>query len=335
MVRRNASSRMGTIAGRGLVMAALGAAMLCNAQSYAQRGPYPSSPVRIIVGFPPGGGVDVVARVLGQKMSGIWGQPVVVENRPGAASVVGTRLAIHATPDGHSVLINSNTMVLNQIVNRNAGYDIEHDLIPVINVAWQPTIIVAAPAVPAATVKELVALARTRKMSFGSPGQGSMPHLGAAYLFGMLTKTEVLHVPYSGAAPALTATLGGQTDLAFVTMPPAVPFVKAGRLKAIAVTSAKRTLALPEVPTVAESGFPGYEVNVFSGFFMPAGTPSAAVQRFRETVLKVLAMPDIKEQLATLGFEPADTSHEDFRRLVADEIAKWTKVVKATGFKLE
>jgi tripartite-type tricarboxylate transporter receptor subunit TctC len=268
-------------------------------------------------------------------MSGLWGQPVVVENRPGAASIVGTRLAIRATPDGLSVLINSNTMLVNQIVNPAADYSVERDLVPVINVAWQPTIIVAAPAVQAATLKELIAQTRARKMTFGSPGQGSMPHLGAAYLFGMLAKSEVLHVPYAGAAPALTAVVAGQTDLAFVTMPPAVPFVKAGRLKGIAVTSAKRTLALPEIPTVAESGFPGYEVNVFSGFFMPARTPDVAVRRFRETVLKVLALPDVKEQLANQGFEPADAANEDFRRLVADEIRKWTSVVQATGFRLE
>jgi tripartite-type tricarboxylate transporter receptor subunit TctC len=268
-------------------------------------------------------------------MSAIWGQPVVVENRPGAASVVGTRLAIRASPDGHSVLINSNTMIVNQIVNPAANYNIERQLIPVINVAWQPTIIVAAPGLPAASLPELIARTRTRKVSYGTPGQGSMPHLGAVFLFAVLAKTDVLHVPYNGAAPALTATMGGQTDLAFVTMPPAVPFVKAGRLKGIAVTSAKRTGALPDIPTVAESGFPGYEVNVFSGFFMPAGTPNAAVQRFRDTVLKVLAMPDIQEQLATLGFEPADAANEDFRRLVSDEIRKWTKVVEQTKFKLE
>jgi tripartite-type tricarboxylate transporter receptor subunit TctC len=334
MIKRISSGLSASPGTRALTLIGFAAAWVI-APAHAERGPYPSSPVRIIVGFPPGGGVDVLARVLGQKMSAIWGQPVVVENRPGAASVIGTRLAVHATPDGHSVLINSNTMVVNQIVNPGAGYDIERDLIPVINVAWQPTIIVSAPALPAASVGELVKLARARKVSYGSPGQGSMPHLGAAYLFGMLAKAEVLHVPYSGAAPALTATMGGQTDLAFVTMPPAVPFVKAGRLKAIAVTSARRTVALPDVPTVAESGFPGYEVNVFSGFFMPTRTPGAAVQRFRDTVLKVLAMPDVKEQLANQGFEPADTSHEDFRRLVSEEIGKWTKVVKAIGFKLE
>ncbi|MCC7485738.1 MAG: tripartite tricarboxylate transporter substrate binding protein [Burkholderiales bacterium] len=292
-------------------------------------------PVRIIVGFPPGGGVDVAARLLGQRLSGIWGQPVVVENRPGAASVLGTRLAARATPDGHSVLINSSTMVVNQIVNPGAGYDIERDLVPVINAAWQPTIIVARPGLPVATLADLIALSRARKASFGTPGQGSMPHLGAAYLFGMLAKTDLLHVPYAGAAPALIAAASGQTDLAVVTMPPAVPLVKAGRVKAIAVTSARRTGALPAVPTVAEAGFPGYEVNVFSGFFMPAATPRPVVQRFRETVLKVLALPDVQEQLAVQGFEPADPAREDFARLVSAEIAKWTKVVKATGFRLE
>ena len=257
------------------------------------------------------------------------------EGCTGAASIVGTRLAIRATPDGHSVLINSNTMIVNQIVNPAADYDVEKQLVPVINVAWQPNILSAAPAMPGRTLADVIAQTKSRKVTYGTPGAGSMPHLGAVFLFGVLAKTEVLHVPYNGAAPALTAVVAGQTDLAFVTLPPAVPFVKAGRLKGIAVTSAKRTLALPDIPTVAESGFPGYEVNVFSGFFMPAGTPNAAVQRFRDTVLQVLAMPDIKEQLATQGFEPADTANEDFRRLVSDEMRKWTKVVRETGFKLE
>jgi tripartite-type tricarboxylate transporter receptor subunit TctC len=303
--------------------------------SFAQRGPYPSSPVRIIVGFPPGGGVDVLARLFGQKLSAIWGQPVVVENRPGAATTIATRLAARASPDGYSILINSNTMVVNQVLNPNADYDIERQLIPVINLAWQPNIIAAAPGLPVASLGELVALARTRKVSYGTPGAGSVPHLAGVYLFAVLAKIDVLHVPYSGAAPALTATVAGQTDLAFVTMPPAVPLVKAARLKGIAVTSAKRTLALPDIPTAAESGFPGYEVSVFSGFFVPAGTPAATVQRFRDAVLKVLAMPDIKEQLATLGFEPADTSTEDFRRLVSDEIRKWAKVAAQTKLKLD
>ena len=301
----------------------------------AQRGAYPSAPVRVVVGFPPGGGVDVVARLIAQKMAGVWGQPVVVENRPGAASVLATRLVASAAPDGYTVLINSNTMVVNQVGNPNAGYDIERQLIPILNVAWQPNIIVAAPALPVTSLGDVLALSRTRKLSFGTPGHGSMGHLAAAYLFNILAKTDILHVPYSGAVPALTAAISGQIDLAGMTLPPAVPHIRAGKVKAIAVTSARRASTLPEVPTVAESGFPGYEVNVFSGFFMPAGTPKPVVDRFHEAVLKVMAMADIKEQLATLGFEPADTSHDEFRRLVSEEVKKWAKVLEATNIKFE
>lgn len=317
-----------------MVLAAV-VAFACMPPSHAQRGPYPSGPVRIIVGFPPGGGVDVVARVIAQKMTALWGQPVVVENRPGAASIIATRLAASSAPDGYNVLINSNSMVVNQLANSNAGYDIERQLIPILNVAWQPNVIVAAPALPVASLADVIALARTRKLSYGTPGQGSVPHLAGVYLFNMLAKTDILHVPYSGAAPALTAMMGNQVDLGVMTLPPAVPHVKAGKVKALAVTSAKRASTLPDVSTVAESGFPGYEVNVFAGFFMPAGTPKAAVDRFRETVQAVMTMAEVKEQLANLGFEPADTSGDEFRRLVANEIKQWTKVLQVTNFKLE
>ena len=303
--------------------------------SQAQRGPYPSAPVRVVVGFPPGGGVDVVARLIGQKMPGAWGQPVVVDNRPGAASVLATRLVAGAAPDGYTILINSNTMIVNQIGNPNAGYDVERQLIPILNVAWQPNIIVAAVALPVTSLADVIALSRTRKLSFGSPGHGSMGHLAAAYLFNILAKSDILHIPYSGAAPALTAAVSGQVELAGMTLPPAVPHVRAGRVKAIAVTSARRASTLPEVPTVAESGFPGYEVNVFSGFFMPTGTPRPVVTRFYEAVLKVMAMADVKEQFATLGFEPADTSGAEFRRLVPEELKKWAKVLEAANIKFE
>jgi tripartite-type tricarboxylate transporter receptor subunit TctC len=322
--------RIGT---RFLLSAALAFASL--APVHAQRGPYPSAPVRIVVGFPPGGGVDVVARLIAQKMPGVWGQQVVVENRPGASSIIATRFVAGTPPDGYNVLINSNSMVVNQIANPNAGYDIERQLIPVINVAWQPNIIAASPGLQVTSLADAIALSRTRKMSFGSPGQASIPHLAGLYLFSLLAKTEVLHVPYSGAAPALGATVSGQVDLAVVTLPPATQLVRAGKLKALAVTSAKRASALPDTPTVAESGFPGYEVNVFSGFFMSAGTPPAIVDRFREAVLKAIDMPDVKEQLAGLGFEPADTSSGAFRRLVADEVKQWAKVIQATNIKLE
>jgi len=301
----------------------------------AQRGPYPSAPVKIVVGFPPGGGVDVVARLIAQKMAGVWGQQVVVENRPGAASILATRLVVNAAPDGYNVLINSNTMVANQLANPNAGYDIERQLIPILNVAWQPNIFVAAPTLPVTSLGDVIALARKRKLSFGTPGQGSIPHLAGVYLFSILAKTEIVHVPFKGAVPALTAAMGGEIELASLTLPPAVPHVQAGKVKGLAVTSAKRASTLPDLPTVAESGFPGYEANVFSGFFMPAGTPKPVVDRFYQAVLKVMAMADVKEKLATLGFEPADTSGDEFRRLVPEEVKKWGKVIKTANIKLE
>jgi len=226
-------------------------------------------------------------------------------------------------------------MVVNQVANPNAGYDIERQLIAILNVAWQPSIFVAAPALPVTSLADVIALLRTRKLSVGTPGQGSIPHLAALYLFNIMAKTEIVHVPFKGAVPALTAAMGGEIELAGLTLPPAVPHVRAGKVKGIAVTSARRASTLPDVPTVAESGFPGYEVNVFAGFFMPAGTPKPVVDRFYETVLKVMAMADVKEQLATLGFEPADTSSDEFRRLVPDEVKKWAKVIEAANIKLE
>jgi tripartite-type tricarboxylate transporter receptor subunit TctC len=300
----------------------------------AQRGAYPSAPVKVIVGFPPGGGVDVVARLVGQKLDGVLGQPVVVENKPGAASGIATRLVAGSKPDGYTVLINSNSMVANQVVNPHAGYDIERQLIPIINVAWQSTIIVAKPDLPVSSLKDVLALSRKSKLSYGTPGTGSVLHLAGTYLFNMLAKVDILHVPYKGASPALAAAAGNQVDLAFTTLPPAVPLVKSDKIKAIAVTSLKRSPALPDTPTVAESGFPGYEVRVFTGYFMPVGTPKAVGDKFREAVRKVLAMPDIKEKLAKLGFEQADPS-ENFPHLVADELKMWAKVAKEAKIKIE
>lgn len=323
---------------RAVVRLLLGAPLAAMAFTPAlaqQRGAYPAAPVRMVVGFPPGGGVDVVGRLLAQQMTTLWGQPVVVENRPGAGSSIGTRLVAAAAPDGYTVMINSNSIVVNQVANPNAGYDIERQLIPVLNVAWQPTVVVAATSLPVSSLVEAIALSRTRKLSFGTPGQASIPHLAAAYLFDLLAKTETVHVPYNGAAPALAAVVGGQIELAFVTLPPAVPQVKSGKVKGLAVTSAKRTAALPDLPTVAQSGFPGYEVNAFTGFFMPVGTPKPVTVRFRETVLKILAMPDIQGKLTGMGFELADTANEDFPRIVSEELKQWAQVVKATNIKIE
>jgi tripartite-type tricarboxylate transporter receptor subunit TctC len=309
--------------------------LLCASPAQAQRGAYPSAPVKIIVGFPPGGGVDVVARLVSQKLAVLWGQTVLVDNRPGASTSIATRFVAESARDGHTVLINSSSMTINQAANRNAGYDVERQLIPVINAAWQPLVIAAAPDLPVASLREVLSLAKTRKLGYGSPGQAGIGHLAGAYLFDLLAKVDILHIPYKGAAPALTDLAGKQMELAIVTLPPAVPLIKAGKVKGIAVTSAKRAASVPNIPTVAESGFPGYDVNTFTGFFMPAGTPKAVVDAFRDAVIKVLAMADIKDKLVNLGFEQADTAREDFPRIVSDELTQWAKVIKEADIKVE
>jgi tripartite-type tricarboxylate transporter receptor subunit TctC len=329
---RPATSVVRTVC-RILLVAAL--VVLCVSPVQAQRGAYPSAPVKIIVGFPPGGGVDVVARLIGQKLSALWGQPVLVDNRPGASTSIGTRFVVDSAPDGYTVLINSSSMTINQVANPNAGYDTERQLIPVLNAAWQPLIVAAASDLPVASLRDVLALAKTRKLSYGSPGQAGIGHLAGAYLFDLLAKVEILHIPYKGAAPALTDLVGKQMELAVVTLPPAVPFVKSGKIKGIAVTSAKRAVSVPTIPTVAESGFPGYDVNTFTGFFMPSNTPKAVIDTFREAVIKILAMAEIKEKLVNLGYEQADTTKENFPRIVSDELKQWAKVIKEANIKAE
>ena len=237
----------------------LAAVFVCigTSPAQAQRGAYPSAPVRLVVGFTPGGGVDIIARLLGQKMSGIWGQPVIVENRPGASTAIATRFVAASPADGHTILINSNSMLVNQVASASAGYDVERQLIPVVNAAWQPNIIAAAPDLPVSSLADVISLSRTRKLSYGTPGHAGISHLAGTYLFGMLAKVNILHVPYKGAAPALSAVMSKETELSFTTLPPAVPLIKSGKVKAIAVTPARRAASLPEVPTIAESGFPG------------------------------------------------------------------------------
>lgn len=260
---------------------------------------------------------------------------MVVENRPGAGTAIATRFVAGATPDGYTVLLNSNSMLINQIANPDAGYDVESQLIPVINICWQPMIIVAAKDLPVSSLGDVLALSKSRKLSYGSPGQASIPHLAAVWLFDMLAKTSILHVPYKGASPALSALAGNQIDLVCATMPPAIPLIKAGRIKPIAVTSAKRTAALPQVPTVAELGYPGYEVTAFSGYFMPVGTPKAVINAFHEQIARVLAMPDVKNRLATMGFEQAHPAEENFPRIVSEELKQWKKIVKEANLKIQ
>ncbi len=294
---------------------------------------YPSRPVRLVVSFPPGGGVDAVARLFAEKMGPMLGQPIVVENRGGASGTIAGRQVAQAEPDGYTVLVASNSMVVAQVMNPKTGLDIERDLLAVASTAPQAVVIVVRPDIPAASLKELIALARTRKLNYGSPGAGSVPHLVIEHLFTSIANARMEHIPFPGAAQALTGALGGQIEVAVVTLPPAVSLVAADKLKGIVVTTPARAAALPNVPTTAEAGYPNVVVAVWNGFFVPAKTPKPIANKLGETFLKVAAMPDIKAKLAQLGFEPTSTPGVQFQRDVADELKSWTGVVEKAGIK--
>jgi len=290
-------------------------------------------PVRLVVSFPPGGGVDAVARLFADKMSALLGQTVVVENRGGASGIIAGKQVAGAEPDGTSVLIASNSMVVAQVMSPNVGLDIARDLKALASVAPQAIIITAPPDFAANTLPELVAAARTRRLNYGSPGAGSVPHLLGVYLFGSLAGVTLEHIPFPGAAQALTALLGKQIDLAMVTLAPAVTLVADGKMKGIAVTTPERSAALPRVPTAAESGYPGFSVSVWTGFFVPAKTPKPVADRLEAVVLKVANDPEIKTKLSQLGFEPTHIAGEPFQRDVAAELKRWDEVMEKAGLK--
>ena len=289
---------------------------------------YPSRTIRLIVGFPPGGGVDAVARLFADKMTGIMGQPVVVVNQGGAAGGIAAKKVSTEEPDGYSVLVNSNSMVIYSLMTPKAGLVVERDLYAVAAAAPQAIVLAGAPNLPANNLKELVALAKTRPLNYGSPGTGSIPHLVIEQLLTTLPGVQLQNVPFQGAAPALTAAMSHQIDLASVTLPPAAPLVQSGKLKGIAVTSATRAAALPDVPTATESGFPAITATAWSGFFVPPKTPKAVVDKLEQAILQAAALPDIKEKLTALGFEPTSTPGAQFRVELSAEIKTWSAVLE-------
>jgi tripartite-type tricarboxylate transporter receptor subunit TctC len=308
----------------------LGCAVLFGwlAPAAAQDKPYPSRTVRLVVGFPPGGGVDSVARMFADKMTAIFGQPVVVVNHGGAAGGIAGKQVAAEEPDGYTVLVNSNSMVIYSLMNPKTGLVVERDLQAVASTAPQAIIIVTAPDVKANSLSELIELARTRPLNYGTPGSGSIPHLVIEQLLSTLPGVQMQNVPFQGASPALTAAMANQIDIASVTLPPAAPLVTAGKIKGIAVTSAKRAAALPQIPTAAESGYPTIVATAWTGFFVPPKTPKAVVDRLEQAILQVAAMPDIKEKLAMLGFEPTSTPGAQFRSELSTEIKTWTEVLE-------
>jgi len=296
---------------------------------------YPSRPIRVIVAFAPGGPVDVVARVMGEKLQGVLGQPVVVENRPSSTGNLGTQAVAKAAPDGYTILANSSAFAVNVSLSPNAGYDPERDFAPIIQAGTQPNLIVVNASFPAKTLAELLDMAKTQKLAYASPGAGTTPHLTGEHLFKAIAKLDVTHVPYKGAGPATIAVVGGEPPIGSLAVTAPMPFIQSGRLRALAISSATRHKLLPDVPTFKELGYPEIEEYTWVGFFSPAGTPPAVVQKLNEAMNRVLQMPDVRERLEALTFEPIGGTPQQFADYVRSEVAKWAAVVKETGAKLE
>ena len=289
----------------------------------------------MIVGYPPGGPTDVLARIVSQKLTQAWGQQVIVDNRPGASGMIGAEFTARAAPDGYTLLMVPVTYAVTPSLFSKMTYDVEKDLAPVAQVAAAPFILVVHPTLPVKTVKDLITLARSRpgQLNFASASTGGMPHL-AGELFNSMTGVKMVHIPYKGAAPATTDLLSGQITLMFNNMLSAMPQVKAGRLRAVAVTSLKRSAAAPELPTIAET-VPGYEANGWYGAFAPAATSKDLINRVNAEMNRIMKMPDVTQRLAGDGVEAVGTTPEQFGAYLKQEIAKWGKVVKASGAKAD
>ena len=296
---------------------------------------YPSKPIRFIVPFAPGGGLDITARLIGQKLTDKWGQSVVVDTRPGAATIVGTEIASKAVPDGHTVLMITTTFAINPSLYPKLPYDPVRDFTPITQLNAQPNILVVNAQSAAATVKELIALAKSRpgELTFATPGAGSAPHLSAE-LFKRTAGIDITHVPYKGIPPAITDVVGGRVTMLFTTTISAAPHIKGGKVKALAITSAKRLESMPEVPTIGET-LKGYQAEAFQGMVAPAGVPRAIVEKLGREVAAIVHQPEIEKSFVASGAIAVGSSPAQFGAFLKAETAKWAKVIKDAGIKLE
>ena len=314
-------------------IAASGLGGIANAQAPA----YPTKPIRLVVPFPAGGATDILAREVAKHLTETWGQSVVVDNRPGAGGNIGSELVAKAPPDGYTLEMGTvGTHAINASLYAKMPYDHVKDFLPIILVAGVPNVLVVYPAVPVNSVQELIAYAKANpgKLNFASSGAGTSIHLSGE-LFKVMAGVQMTHVPYKGSAPALQDLVGGQVQLMFDNLPPSLPQIKAGKLRALGVTSATRAPALPATPTIAEAGLPGFESSSWFGLLAPAGTPPAIVAKINAEVDKWLASPEAKEKLSAIGANIAGGSPEDFARHIQAETAKWAKVVKESGAKVD
>jgi tripartite-type tricarboxylate transporter receptor subunit TctC len=318
-----------------VVLLALGcAALVCAGSALAQT--YPSRPVRMIVPFAAGGPTDVIARIVAQKLSETWGQQIYTENVPGGGGNTGAAMAARAPADGYTILVVSTGFIVNPSMYAKVPYDPIKDFSPVTLVASSPNVLSVYPEVPAKSVRELIDLVKANpgKFSFAQPGTGSTPHL-AGELFKLKFGLDLVTVPFNGAALAINSAMGGHTPVVFTALPPAMANIKDGKLRGLAVLSLKRAAVLPEVPTMAEAGVPDQESDTLTGVVAPAGTPREIIDRWNAEIVRVVALPDVKQRLEDLGFEPVADTPAHFGERIKTEIAKWAKVVHDANIKAE
>src|SRR5262245_1155436 len=310
-----------------LALAAWAFAGACAAQDW------PTKPIRVIVPFSPGGPVDIIARLLGAKLNASLDQQFIIENRTGAGGNIGAAAVAKSTPDGYTVLMTSSAFVVNVSLYSDPGYDALRDYLPVAIPASQPNMIIVNASVPARTLPEFISQSRGKPLAFASPGSGTTPHLTGENILRVIAKLDITPVHFRGAGTAVTALVAGEPAVGCMAISGPLPQVKAGRLRALAVSSAKRIPALPDVPTFAEAGFPGVEDYTWVGVFLPAGTPAAVVRKLNDEVNRAIESADVRERLAANAFDPVGGSEQQFADYVKTEIAKWAKVVKDTGAK--
>ena len=297
---------------------------------------YPTKPVRLVVPFAPGGPVDTLARAMQPRLTEALGQPMIVDNRPGGGSTIGSDVVAKAPADGYALLVTSSSIAINPAIYPKIPFDATRDLTPISQLSTSALIVVVHPSVPAKSIRELIALAKARKgeLIYASSGTGSAPHL-AVELFNSMAGTKMVHVPYKGAAPATIDLVAGHVSVMFNNLISAVPNVQAGRLRALAVTGATRTAALPQVPTIAEAGVPGYEASTWYAMFAPAALPAPLVQRLHKDVAAAVKSPEVAKQLAAVGIEPVGGTPDQLAKYLRSEIVKWGKVAKASGAKAD
>ena len=323
---------------RRLAIAAAGAAgtSLLPDISVAQDA-WPSKPIRLVIPFPAGGATDILGRIVAGELNKAFGVSVIPDNRAGAGGNIGTEAVARSAPDGYTLLMCTvGTQSINASLYSKVAFDPIKDFAPVTLVATVPNVLVVNPSVKANNVKELIALAKSQpgRLNYGSSGNGSSVHLSGE-LFKSMTGVFMTHIPYRGSAPAVADLLAGQVDLMFDNLPSVMPHIKAGKLRALAVTTARRSVSLPDVPTIAEAGVPGYEATSWFGVVAPAGTPAPVVARLQQTIAKALGAPEVREKLSGQGAEPVGNSPEAFAQYIRAEIAKWAKVIKVSGAKVD